>query len=1023
MQPNSTRKINYEIKSILPDIEIEIISSSDIKAKVVTDDSTKATGHIEVITGAAIDEYSKVIVFVSNGEKVIIRRFTFEEACLLVEDNSEKQAPTEGGELTLEFLSNVECKVLIPEYAKSWISVVPATRAIEKHYITLNIKPNTGYYRTTVVTVQSLNDTLKLEYHIEQNGYTDGIPDNEIWYTSLSPFGKIIPNNDNCFGAQLISNEYKNGFGVMTFNGPVTKIGDDAFANFTTENAIGLRSIHIPPKVESIGASAFYRCLNLVEIVLPNSLVEIKDQAFMYTSLSEINIPNSVKIYGRDIMSNCNNLQKINSKYSTDDGRCLIIDGVLNSFASYGITEYELPNTIQTIGFNVFCGKTNIKHIGLPQTLKTIEGGAFENTGLTNVIIPEGVTEIHDWAFRSNNYLESIHFPNTLNFLGQTVVGMSPNLRKITGKFSSPDNKAIVVDGEIIAVAPYELREYTIPIGVHTIGADLFWNNDIIEEIVIPESVTVIKRGAFFSCDCLKHIQIPSTIESIGFRILGSCSNLEKISGPYSSSDNKCLIKDGILEAFAPRGLNTYTIPNNVKEIRASVFDCVYLESITIPEGVEIIDEDAFRICPNLTSITIPSTVKSIGNFSGGLQELFYGCSALSKIICKATTPPDLLVPLRINAPIYVPQESIEAYAQHDQWRNYKLLGITSGTMYESTDYSQDGVVTILQKATNGKGIDIILMGDGYSDRQIANGAYKANIEYLYNNLFTEEPYKSFRDMFNVYYVTVVSKNEGYGVYNETTFSGYFGEGTKVGGNDAKAFEYAQKAIAAERMNDALIVVMMNSQAYAGTCYMYDPNIYNPSSGDYGSGASVAYFPLGTDNDMFAQMLHHEACGHGFAKLDDEYAYEYMGAVSSGTVAQYNRLTPYGWYKNTDFTSDPATVKWHTFLSDPRYANEGLGVFEGGATYWTGVWRPTENSIMRHNTGGFNAPSREAIYYRIHKLAYGESWNYDYEDFVAYDAVNRKASAGISFSTPIVPKDFVPLAPPVVVGKSWRDAR
>ena len=861
--------------------------------------------------------------------------------------------------------------------------------------------------------------TVERNHIVPMTEIITSIPDNEIWYTSLSPFGKIIPNNDNCFGAKLISNEYKDGLGVMTFNGPVTKIGDDAFANFTTENAIGLMSIHIPPKVESIGTNAFYRCLNLVEIALPNSLVEIKDQAFMCTALSEINIPNSVKIYGRDIMSNCNNLQKINSKYSTNDGRCLIIDGVLNSFASYGITEYELPNTIQTIGFGVFCGKTSIRHIGFPQTLKTIEGRAFETTGLTNVIIPEGVTEIHDWAFRSNDYLESIHFPNTLNFLGQTVVGMSPNLRKITGKFSSPDNKAIVVDGEIIAVAPYELREYTIPIGVHTIGEDLFWNNDIIEEIIIPEGVITIKRGAFFSCDCLKHIQIPSTIESIGFRILGSCSNLEKISGPYSSSDNKCLIKDDILEAFAPSGLNIYTIPNNVKEIRASVFDCVYLESITIPEGVEIIDEDAFRICPNLTSITIPSTVKSIGNFSGGLQELFYGCSALSKIICKATTPPDLLVPLRINAPIYVPQESIEAYAQHDQWRNYKLLGIASGTMYESTDYSQDGVVTILQKATKGKGIDIILMGDGYSDRLIANGAYKANIEYLYNNLFTEEPYKSFRDMFNVYYVTVVSKNEGYGVYNETTFSGYFGDGTIVGGNDAKAFEYAQKAIAAERMDDALIVVMMNSQAYAGTCYMYYPS----SNSDYGRGVSVAYFPLGTDNDMFAQLLHHEACGHGFAKLDDEYAYEYMGAVSAETVAQHNQLTPYGWYKNTDFTSDPATVKWHTFLSDPRYANDGLGVFEGGATYWTGVWRPTENSIMRYNTGGFNAPSREAIYYRIHKLAYGESWNYDYEDFVAYDAVNRKASAGISFSTPIVPKDFVPLAPPVVVGKSWRDAR
>ncbi len=340
--------------------------------------------------------------------------------------------------------------------------------------------------------------------------------------------------------------------------------------------------------------------------------------------------------------------------------------------------------------------------------------------------------------------------------------------------------------------------------------------------------------------------------------------------------------------------------------------------------------------------------------------------------------------------------------------------------LYESTDYSQDGMVNTLQTATIGNGIDIILMGDAYSDRQIADGTYKTDMTNLYNNLFTEEPYKSFKNMFNVYYVNAVSINEGYGIYNETAFSGYFGNGTLVGGNDGRVFTYARKAINDQRMDNALIIVAMNSNLYAGTCYMY----YPVSNTDYGNGISVAYFPKGSDEITFAQLLHHEACGHGFAKLADEYAYEYMGAVPTDYVSQVrNWQSDWGWYKNVDFTSDPAAVKWHTFLSDPRYANEGLGVFEGGATYWTGVWRPTENSIMRYNTGGFNAPSREAIYYRIHKLAYGESWNYDYEDFVAYDAVNRKASAGISFSTPIVPKDFVPLAPPVVVGKSWRDAR
>ena len=77
---------------------------------------------------------------------------------------------------------------------------------------------------------------------------------------------------------------------------------------------------------------------------------------------------------------------------------------------------------------------------------------------------------------------------------------------------------------------------------------------------------------------------------------------------------------------------------------------------------------------------------------------------------------------------------------------------------------------------------------------------------------------------------------------------------------------------------------------------------------------------------------------------------------------------------------------------------------------------------MRYNVGGFNAPSREAIYYRIHKLAYGDSWTYDYEKFVEWDSINRKSSAAQAASLPMVFKQYEPTAPPVVVGKSWREA-
>ena len=125
-----------------------------------------------------------------------------------------------------------------------------------------------------------------------------------------------------------------------------------------------------------------------------------------------------------------------------------------------------------------------------------------------------------------------------------------------------------------------------------------------------------------------------------------------------------------------------------------------------------------------------------------------------------------------------------------------------------------------------------------------------------------------------------------------------------------------------------------------------------------------------------------------------------------------------------DFTDDPSEVRWNYFLTDSRYANDGLGVFEGGLTYWSGVWRPTENSIMRYNTGGFNAPSREAIYYRIHKLAYGADWEYNYEDFVEYDSVNRKSAseAAAVSATKYVYQPKPQLHAPVVINKTWRDA-
>ena len=106
------------------------------------------------------------------------------------------------------------------------------------------------------------------------------------------------------------------------------------------------------------------------------------------------------------------------------------------------------------------------------------------------------------------------------------------------------------------------------------------------------------------------------------------------------------------------------------------------------------------------------------------------------------------------------------------------------------------------------------------------------------------------------------------------------------------------------------------------------------------------------------------------------------------------------------------------FIADERYRSENIGAFLGGDRYMLGIWHPTENSIMNDNTGEFNAPSREAIYYRIHKLAYGESWNYDYEEFVNWDLARRRVTTR-TLSTPT--KTTEPTVAPVVIKGHWRN--
>lgn len=340
-------------------------------------------------------------------------------------------------------------------------------------------------------------------------------------------------------------------------------------------------------------------------------------------------------------------------------------------------------------------------------------------------------------------------------------------------------------------------------------------------------------------------------------------------------------------------------------------------------------------------------------------------------------------------------------------------IELTQRYSYHSDDYSRDGNVVNLQTHTAGNGIDLVFFGDGYTDKDIQSGILNDDIKRGVEAFFSVEPYASFRNLFNVKYVELVSASNSFSEDSQTALSTYFGGGTLVGGDDETVIKYCRQVTGKTELQDVTAIVIVNARRYAGTCWMY-----HDFSTDYALGFSVSYFGLGiTDSGMTSMeaTLRHEACGHGFGKLADEYAYFSNGRIPESEIAGMKNLQDVGWFPNVDFTSDPFSIRWTKFIQDDRYSIEKINVYEGAGTYWYGIYRPTQNSIMRENSGKFNAPSREAIYYKIHKLAYGDAWEYDYNAFLEYDTINRVASTKSRLEDETFDLNIPPLHPPIII--------
>ena len=344
-------------------------------------------------------------------------------------------------------------------------------------------------------------------------------------------------------------------------------------------------------------------------------------------------------------------------------------------------------------------------------------------------------------------------------------------------------------------------------------------------------------------------------------------------------------------------------------------------------------------------------------------------------------------------------------------------------------------------------------MGDGFIlDDLTDGGAYDQALDRAREAFFDIEPFRSYRDHFNVYYVYAESKQRGatygYGydgstrqnfasAVRNTAFSAAFTQeanSTATSCDYQKVFNYARRVPVMKQgadivldsdgnpvsgaitdpdniINKTVIILVINDQRYAGTCIMY------------GSGACIGMCPMSTSPGTmsFEATLRHEVGGHGFGRFADEYIYYDEALPSSG--GSYNATNLAAWqgigqYLNVSLANvtDQAPSNWQPFLADPETYPE-VGFFEGACTYAKGIWRAEQNSIMNDNVRYFNGPQAYFIYRKIKTLSNETpSW----EEFVANDAARIREQANANSAAVQnaqgAGEKFIPLAPPILIG-------
>ena len=727
----------------------------------------------------------------------------------------------------------------------------------------------------------------------------------------------------------------------------------------TVGGSNSLNRIVLPDTLKSIGSNAFYGCKYLSgSLIIPEGVTEIKRGAFNgCIGLNGIlSLPSTLKKLGNrgeddmgdegtdyygGVFQNCRNLT----------GNLILPDNLelIRGYCFSGCSglygELRLPAKLKRMGNCAFSYCSGFSgSLSIPQGITALPSEAFHNCGFNGTLtLHDGITNIANDAFADCHFKGELHLPKSLKVISENVFCNNDFSGTLTlpSTLTHIGSNAFANNWRLMGVLD-------IPNEVESIGESAFSNCKMLEGIIFPESMETIRQGAFSDCFGITSIRCKGTMPA----------HIE--SGAFDG-----VAKDNFTLEVPESAIQQYQAASGWKDFKriAAHHELVCRPSVACALSTEHKQKLVINAEGEWEVASKPDWCE-VSPASGNKKT---EVTLTIKGMAKNADSRDGKVVFRLKNKDYTHECSVTQYG------------------YE---YGEDEWIT-LQKATKGNkgGINIVLLGDGFSAKDIASGEYLNDIKQEVEYFFGIEPYKTYRDYFNVYTAIPLSTESGVGTVNtirynrfNTTFTG--GVGLKADYDEV--FDYALGAPTVNKgnLNQTLIIMVPNSTDYGGICQMWE------------DGSAIAFCPKSTYGYPLDTrgVIQHEAGGHGFGKLGDEYIYhnafiDFCDCTCCGHVLEFNGAKSLGWYDNLELTGKMHSVGWSHLIFDDRYSDI-VDIYEGGYMHNRGVFRSEPNSCMNNDIPYYSTISRESIVKRIKAYA-GET--YSFEDFVK----NDKRDAGI----------------------------